>query len=725
MRSPLHIVLLYHPDSSGARALAERLVAALYGPPATLELRVPTWLTPAPPAGAPPPLHDLWTTGGDRTMLVYLMDARMARRVDGGTADAWAAHFVDAMAAAGLTPKTRTVVPLALDWDAFDLLPAENRRSVRRLPDAEALDAALQHIAIRALYLLSERSAPDVDGGRLQIPIQVFLSHAKADLNLASPTDPVRCLMDELRGHAVEQFFDSARIAPGEDFEQHILPAVIASDVVVVVFTDHWSGRPWCRRELVAAKRAGRSLVVVDALSEAVIRAFPYVGNATWLRWRGDTSAPSPSGPTEFDRFRAGREAARVLTCVVLAALRARFERTALGDAPDDAHTLHLGSAPEALDFADRADVTTFVYPDPPLPDDERALLAGLGNRRLLTPLTRVACEQRARCFTSVAVSVSTPGPEEVARLGVMEHHIATVTDEVHLGVLLSGRRIVYGGLLSYASAGSTNFVERLFGLVRRYADLAADAGCQGPFRIVNTPPWPLFNAYGEREINLFGKIADLQRGAAPSLGTLSYESFPAGRFPTIDSAERLLAIGMGLRQMRRETTWDGPASEDGRKRPRPRLLAGGPLKSMGWLPGLVEEAYCSLIERAPLFLMGGLGGAAELVVALLRGDAHPGGGVMTEERARDVVTVKQDGVDVAVYDTLQQLALTHGLPFETRTQVAEAIRSAGTSGLAAALNNGLDDAENAELTTTRDGRRIQELVLRGLARLEARAGGA
>ena len=44
--------------------------------------------------------------------------------------------------------------------------------------------------------------------------------------------------------------------------------------------TDHYSSRPWCRREVLEAKRFGAHILIVDALDSGDPRSFPYGGSA-------------------------------------------------------------------------------------------------------------------------------------------------------------------------------------------------------------------------------------------------------------------------------------------------------------------------------------------------------------------------------------------------------------------------------------------------------------
>jgi hypothetical protein len=115
-----------------------------------------------------------------------------------------------------------------------------------------------------------------------------------------------------------------------------------------------------------------------------------------------------------------------------------------------------------------------------------------------------------------------------------------------------------------------------------------------------------------------------------------------------------------------------------------------------------VEEAYLALRARQPLYVVGGLGGAADRIAQALRGtwcdeltEAHQ------LEHAEDT-------------EAYQQI-LRAGLEPD-----AQALRAALTSELP---NNGLDSDENALLMASTDLDLIVALLLRGLRALSGASG--
>ncbi|NVL83801.1 TIR domain-containing protein, partial [Escherichia coli] len=76
----------------------------------------------------------------------------------------------------------------------------------------------------------------------------------------------------------LQTFFDANDIAPGHKFALEIFNSIEHS-ALVVVRTDAYASREWCRREVIEAKRRARPIVVIDALTKAEERGFPYLGN--------------------------------------------------------------------------------------------------------------------------------------------------------------------------------------------------------------------------------------------------------------------------------------------------------------------------------------------------------------------------------------------------------------------------------------------------------------
>jgi len=697
---PLHLHLLAHPKSDAANQLASALMRRFVEPPATGGLRVPVFFTPDRGDDLPPALSaegGLNFAAAQHTIVVVLGDERMVRTVPSGTGDAWVEFVRRAIELSPLDASPHHVLPVALEpegfrlGDALHVLPASLAADVA--PEA-ALERRLAevcfHVAARAIQLLAHGKVPAIAPNRMEAPVTIFLSHAKVDLDPKYHDDPVRQTRALLNELPVDQWFDSQQIVTSQDFAEAISAGIRDCSVMLAFQTDHYSSRPWCRREVLEAKRLGAHVLIVDALQSGEARSFPYGGNVPTVRWQY----------SEDPRV----DARRVIDRAVLEALRYKHSRAVL-DAVAEADEIVLPTAPEAVTLAhadaDGGTTKTFLYPDPPLGREELQVLQRLRPKaRFLTPLTKLAQRGRPGRIETITVSISESDDARVC--GLSPQHFDTLTDEIHLYLLLAGLKIAYGGALRGSLSGTSNFTLRLLELVRTYGKLAE--GVSAPplaGAILNVAPWPLRLGYGDSEWKLFsGNVARYEPAPRPDLPWSDDELFPpaaGGRVLGSDTPLRRYAWARGLTTMRERITELSQA----------RLVIGGKLTGFsGLVPGVIEEAWLSLSGKTPLYVVGGFGGAARVVSDRLSGMARV---EFSEDWARQ---------NIPDYAAAQALYARHGGESLSMAGLGADIAAYGRMGPATALHNGLDDEENRELMDCTDPQRIAGLVLAGLGRL-------
>ena len=621
----------------------------------------------------------------------------MLRTVPSGTGDAWVAFVRSAFDRAPLDASPHHVLPVALEQEGFGLSDARHVLPATIAPSMKADEAAEQrlaeisfHVAARALQLLEHGKVPASAPDRIMAPVTIFVSHAKADLDPQHHDDPVRqtrALLDEL---PVETWYDAQQIATGQDFANAISAGIRDCSILLAFQTDRFSSRSWCRREVLEAKRLGAHVLVVDALQTGEPRSFPYGGNVPTVRWqfRDDPRI----------------DAQRVIDRAVLEALRFKHNRAILEGAAEPGEVV-LPAAPEALtlahECADETAENIFLYPDPPLGREELLVLQLLRPKaRFLTPLTKLARWTRPVKVETITVSISDSG--DAQRYGLSREHFDTLTDEIHLYLLLAGLKIAYGGALKGEFSGASNVTLRLFELVRTYSKLAEGVSA-APLNgaILNVAPWPLRLSYGDAEWKLFaGNIARFEEGPRPDLPWSDDAIFPpaGGTRPLgSDTPQRRYAWARGLSAMRERITALSQA----------RLVIGGRMEGFaGLVPGVVEEAWLSLAQKKPLYVVGGLGGAARAVSDQLLGTSRA--------EFSDTLAIQQ----VLEYDASIAMYGQHAGEFHSLERMGADIGSVAKVGLAQALNNGLDEAENRELMASTDAQRIARLALTGLGRL-------
>jgi hypothetical protein len=709
---PLCVHLFFHPESTAAAGVAMRLFAQLNGASTDFGPRIPVRFGVCTEDGRPevPPLDSA------NSLVVILVDRRMARRAtddDDEVADAWT-DLIENLLRTN-PPNTSTdcsVLPVALDSAAFHLSERLDHRSFVRLNNHD-LQHLEFHVAIRCLRLMADRPASDA-GDVDTLPrsdVEVFVSHAKRDLSGKPTEGPVAALLTAHHELPLKAWYDSSQIPPGAEFAKEIDKAVKSANVVVVVLTDSYSSREWCRREVLAAKAEGRPLVVVDAIKSRVVRLFPYIGNAPTVRWRAALAeATEPSDkylPAETLLGWEAYDAKTVLLQALFEALRYEHERARLGTG--DGSVKVLGTHPEAITIAAMsADTTRVLYPDPPLGREELEYAQrARPTLELTTPLEQLAGREAPRRVLDIALSLS--GAADAGRYGASDLHLATMAHDLALYLLLGGHRLIYGGSLNHgavrhdgtAPGDDVNYVERLMELVERHYPLAREIG-RPIHPIVNWVPWPRHTMLAE-ELDLYQyNRAKLETGRQPddlNVDAAELERATADGFPTDTPLGRYL-WARGLTTMRSDSTAAASA----------RVAMGGKLEGYtGILPGIAEEVLLSLRSDKPVYLIGAFGGAARAVLEVLRG------------QSRVELTSAWCQSRVAGWSELIDEYGHRGYPVVTPEEMTEELGRRGAGGLAAALHNGLSDDANDELATTTDPWRAVHLVLDGLRAVETR----
>lgn len=207
--------------------------------------------------------------------------------------------------------------------------------------------------------------------------VEVFLSHAKHDGLVITTT--VRRHLHEVAN--LDDFFDAADVPDGTRFAEFIKRCAGAVPAILVVQTDTYASREWCRLEVLEAKRNRVPIVVLAAVEDRETRSFPYMGNVPVVRWRGESSLPA------------------VVSALLGEVLRHRFfplRVAAIGRHHQlgVAHEI-LAYPPELLTvLAYRSELRKsgrslgrYIYPDPPLGSEELEWLRELDpDIELITP---------------------------------------------------------------------------------------------------------------------------------------------------------------------------------------------------------------------------------------------------------------------------------------------------------------------------------------------------
>lgn len=663
--------VVWHPSFERGATLARELFTYLdrnLDEPESRGLGIPVFFrsTPARPGGglpAPIELHP-----DTLSFVVVLVDRHMA---EDGEWKAYVRELLERLPRGHLLPCRFTRL-------AHEMGPELDRlHGIMRLPPEKETSEPERPIVHDVAHTLS-RLLLDATGepGHSPPPIRLFVSHAKRD-----GLDFAKALRDYIQSETqARSFFDFNDICPGQPFDVEIFKG-IENSALVVIQTDAYASREWCRREVIEAKRRARPIVVVSALHSGEERSFPYLGNVPTLRWVEDPK----------DRHAMCRQIIDRTIREVLRVAYFKREVSRLGKLyPILDSALPFPRPPELLTLPGPASSGTapasFVYPDPPIGDEEMDVLASFQGGQVLTPLLLPTAQYGAPPSMlkdkTIGISISDPEPQDLAARGLSQENVREATLECARYLLANGARLAYGGDLRPGG-----FTEQLITLVQRHNRAGGV-----PFeRLNNYLAYYLHHDLKPDDDVRAATVRTLRVPAPKDL--LTGDANPQPPFEPYQRARFLTA-------MRERMNQDIHA----------RVVLGGQLEKYGgrW-PGIVEEAYLAIHEGKPLFLLGGFGGAAGWLARVLLGES--------QEVPELPATRRQE------LTALGQTYAQHGRTGQDGTDLHEALAFFQKVKLED-LRNGLLPEENKVLVTTIYLPEMIALLMKGLTKLASHKNG-
>jgi hypothetical protein len=215
----------------------------------------------------------------------------------------------------------------------------------------------------------------------------IFVSHAKRD-GEDTARRIVEVIADVKESLGPRCFFDKGSLLPGDDYPERFEQAISHGSLLAVV-TDAYHTRPWCRWEMLTAKRLGRPVVAADLTAGRIERTYPYLGNVPSVR---------VSMPTEPDAAIPDHAVELITSALLAEALRDELwrERASTGLAGQNVHLLprppELADVVELVATNSGREMPTLVYPDPPLGAEEMQLLQRAFPKVAMATLTQAGC---------------------------------------------------------------------------------------------------------------------------------------------------------------------------------------------------------------------------------------------------------------------------------------------------------------------------------------------
>lgn len=632
---PVRVWFAWHPTCGDARALAEKLAAALGELDGSSHASngVPSYFaTSDDPARPPLTIPD--GRGDEKIIVVPLLDDHFV------ASPAWRRWLRD------LRETTATLLPVALAPSAYRLHAV---RDLGYLPFEDDRESLRRAILVELARLLLEKRP------------RLFLSYTRTDAHGAAAALALRTAI--ARHPRLDFFLDVDGLTAGDDFPAALDRAMdLEADAMLAVHSDHYATRPWCMRELASIRRPRReasgiwhlrTLLVVEAICDGVSRI------------------PGPMAGAPVCRYDVGREPV-ILDRLIRALVLNEYHRR---------RAEHLVRHVDGLDPADVIDWT----PDPytttelqrqggPRPssiccpgrtddvDSPGAAMDPIPGSRTFDGLLEQRTSARARPRTVVGLSIGVPPRHDLVARGLGEAHILAALARLARLLIGHGVDVSFGGAIDAA------ITRRLSRTLEAYLS-REDALVDRRIAADELPDRSMLIYFGRAE----GDITD-QR-VAEGLGSIRFvapveiDALDAPDDSVLGENRRAPVLRKhAAHGIRTSNRWH----MNGRSRacdgvevhpPIARILIGGKTTGYsGLLPGIFEEALYASERGVPLFVVGALGGAAwRLGRALLFREAI--------ERPRDAV-----GGSDAWWEALERIeSADNGLTDEDNRRLFEA----------------------------------------------------
>lgn len=487
--------------------------------------------------------------------------------------------------------------------------------------------------------------------------VRIFISHSKKDKDNIGEVR-AKQLRDYLRSETkLDSFFDVNDIMDGDRFDKQIEEGVDDA-LLLILFSSTYSSREWCRREALRAKEKSVPSVAVFLINKDIDRIYPYIGNMPSACYTDDWRP--------------------IVNLLLRTALDQYNEKLLLGEiASGDDETQVLPYPPEAYSFSILDSTKQCVlYPEPPLGEEELTVLNKIQpNTKFVTPM-QFSTQGIDLKQSNVAISISES--ENLLDLGLSKECVDDLMVEITRHLLISKAKMVYGGDL------------RQMGFTELFKDLAFQYGAFEKSRndemyFTDFIAWPL-------HLNIKPEICDDYRHSRVKLTPVPALAFPnidTSKFICPDSVYNQYIWAENLTNMRTEME----------RVAKCRIIAGGKLSCFkGKMAGILEEFTIARRMGHPVYIVGGYGGCAQLLSAVVEGKENVDAFIRIASESASYKDL------ISYYDSI-----------DSPVDYAEVESYAKLDRL---LDNGLSEEENRRLFHSVNIMEIVSLILKGISNI-------
>ena len=645
MKTPLSIHILYHTayrDGAQVYSMLYKTLCRNSESPFMDGLDIPVYFQTGDDSG----LTSMADVGSEKTLILLLIDINMF------CSSIWRGYVQNLLK--NNTDDKLKVVGVKLDSHAFTFLEGVSKDQMIVLQSESIMDnidefkTRLFEFIIRYL------------GGAKTEKVSIFISHSKRDKGNTGEVMAKEVRQFLFADTKLRSFFDVNDILDGYQLNQQIKENFRES-LILVLFTDTYSSREWCRIEALTAKEHMKPMVVVSQLQEGAERLFPYIGNVPSIVFHNDWRP--------------------VINLLLRTAIDYIYESQLLESLCDD-HSTYLPYPPEAHSLSILGDdKTTVYYPEPPLGNEEMEVLSSIAEKMTTKKTFKTPMEKQAAAnkLNEAQIAISVSDSEDLPLLGIGRDMLCDLTVELSRHILKAGGKMIYGGDL------------RKDGYTKLFRDLSDQYGKyekekKNVFYFTNYLAWPLYN-----QMSMVDKADYL------SCRVQLEECHPSAAVPFDLKKEFVPPVDVSLRYM-----WATSLTvmrQLAEEQAKARVLVGGKVKGfLGRMAGIVEEFITAKQANHPVYLIGGFGGATKLLSDII-------------EKKKDVkaVALLDIACEDAKYKELYEYYKSKG------SQIDYSILDIISVG--DLKNNGLSDEENLRLFHSVNIMEIVSLVLKGLSK--------
>lgn len=563
-KTPLAIVVAYDKQFTGGLSIYEDLYHLLCrnaNEPLIDGLDIPVYFQTNQEDGI---IYDVRKTiNADKVVVLLLVDLCMFN------SSAWT-NYINELVNDDKNGVVK-VLPVALCQYAFDINHELGKQQYIRLKSYD-IRACWQEFLIR-FYDDLIRTVCDS-----QEKLQIFISHTKKDEDHLG-IEKANELKAHLRADTkLNSFYDANDILDGYSFGDQIKENVKKS-LLVILETETYSDREWCRIEAIVGKENHVPTVVVSLFNGKIPRTFPYLGNTPKIRFEGNWD--------------------EVICLLLRTALDKYYEERYLENFRQ-ANSKVIPMMPEFINIGKVDGVDQILYPEPPLGNEELEVVKRQFPTITFNTPSQIFSASRFLEGKSVAISIS-ESPDS-STLGIGKAMFEDLSVELARHLLISGAHLVYGGDLRPGG-----FTELFKDLAYQYGIYEKDKTLKNYF--TNYLAWPIYIGMSPSTQAEYKSCRVLcQKSTIP-------DTIPTdlhGQMVPPSTVENLYYWAESLKAMRLEMESHIDA----------RIILGGRVTGFkGYMPGLYEEAVNAAKANHPLFLLGGFGGASARLIQLIKGE--------------------------------------------------------------------------------------------------------